>query len=579
MKIGKNVQIGTGKFLFTACDGLCKMCTNLILPSLNSSRIQFLDGSCEWEDMTNSFEISRHSLQIHTPIRGNGDIDCVNANGERKFPKLDYSKGFPDWWYLSRTDIKVPSEHVQEGKRYAAEVQLSHFYEIDHYKNKLGKVSVFMQDFEGEPAWHYLDKLICQWRKVEEEKRKACGLEPAPVYKMCELYRGQVRTADDLDYASEGGSGSYPTYAPLVPPKEIPIQNYGGDPEDFRFPLQLCQGDCDFPTDCAPGLVCHQRDPYEDVPGCIGGEADETNTDYCVFDPYGEGYSFPTDPPTSAPTITQLPTLNPLQPKPLTDYGGDPPFEKFPLQLCEGDCDNDDHCAEGLMCFQRNANDTVPGCIGGDTDIQKTDYCILDPHGAGYVSAGQATPTSVKPTPAPVTANPTSSPVTSNPTSSPTTPNPTSSPVSDPTSSPVSDPTSSPVSDPTSSPVSDPTNSPVADPVPTNLPTRLFVPSPHPTIVSRPIPGSLPKQIDNIGWEPPTPLGECQGDCDEDSDCSPGMYCFQRNAVNEPVPGCAGGDKDATLTRLLRIFNRTVGTNSFAYRKPNYSSSRYPRPR
>ncbi len=36
--------------------------------------------------------------------------------------------------------------NVQEGKRYVAEIDLSHFYEIDHYKNKLGKISVFMQD-------------------------------------------------------------------------------------------------------------------------------------------------------------------------------------------------------------------------------------------------------------------------------------------------------------------------------------------------------------------------------------------------------------------------------------------------
>ena len=31
----------------------------------------------------------------------------------------------------------------------------------------------------------------------------------------------------------------------------------------------------------------------------------------------------------------------------------------------------------------------------------------------------------------------------------------------------------------------------------------------------------------------------CEGDCDSDSDCKAGLYCFHRNAT-EPVPGCSG---------------------------------------
>lgn len=37
------------------------------------------------------------------------------------------------------------------------------------------------------------------------------------------------------------------------------------------------------------------------------------------------------------------------------------------------------------------------------------------------------------------------------------------------------------------------------------------------------------------------PLGKCQGDCDSDSDCAPGLICFQRSG-NDPVPGCLGND-------------------------------------
>ena len=34
-------------------------------------------------------------------------------------------------------------------------------------------------------------------------------------------------------------------------------------------------------------------------------------------------------------------------------------------------------------------------------------------------------------------------------------------------------------------------------------------------------------------------LGLCQGDCDKDSDCSAGLFCFQRTGKT-PVPGCEG---------------------------------------
>eukprot|EP00980_Cylindrotheca_fusiformis_P029366 scaffold23455_cov173-Cylindrotheca_fusiformis.AAC.1 len=43
------------------------------------------------------------------------------------------------------------------------------------------------------------------------------------------------------------------------------------------------------------------------------------------------------------------------------------------------------------------------------------------------------------------------------------------------------------------------------------------------------------------------PLGRCEGDCDNDLDCQPGLYCFQRNA-HESVPGCSGGSSDRSRT-------------------------------
>ena len=41
-----------------------------------------------------------------------------------------------------------------------------------------------------------------------------------------------------------------------------------------------------------------------------------------------------------------------------------------------GDCDSNDDCVGDLICFQRNANEPVPGCIGAENDGSRTDYCV-----------------------------------------------------------------------------------------------------------------------------------------------------------------------------------------------------------
>ena len=46
---------------------------------------------------------------------------------------------------------------------------------------------------------------------------------------------------------------------------------------------------------------------------------------------------------------------------------------------CEGDCDSDEDCEQGLRCFKRKADsfDEVPGCIGGATDATGHDFCTF----------------------------------------------------------------------------------------------------------------------------------------------------------------------------------------------------------
>jgi hypothetical protein len=51
------------------------------------------------------------------------------------------------------------------------------------------------------------------------------------------------------------------------------------------------------------------------------------------------------------------------------------PQSYFPLGFCEGDCDRNSDCAEGLVCVQRGPNDPVPFCHGGENDATRTDYC------------------------------------------------------------------------------------------------------------------------------------------------------------------------------------------------------------
>jgi hypothetical protein len=128
-----------------------------------------------YAEYSNNFKIERHSLQILQPIDENEKLRCDSDSG-RLFPRLDYSKGFSDWWFLSHTELTVPSEHTQEGKRYDAEVHLAHFYSVKH-ERKVGKVTLLLEADSERERWDFLDKLICQWRETEEQTRDECGLE------------------------------------------------------------------------------------------------------------------------------------------------------------------------------------------------------------------------------------------------------------------------------------------------------------------------------------------------------------------------------------------------------------------
>jgi hypothetical protein len=138
-------------------------------------------------------------------------------------------------------------------------------------------------------------------------------------------------------------------FAPLlsgVIVRESFLVNKGKDP---TYLLGQCEGDCDRDSDCVGRLKCFFRDSSkEKVPGCqIGGTGDVPIYDYCY------------DPDAEYPLVSRGPGPNKL------------------LGRCEGDCDQDSDCDEGLKCFGRDSSkEKVPGClIGGTGDVPTYDYC------------------------------------------------------------------------------------------------------------------------------------------------------------------------------------------------------------
>ena len=99
-------------------------------------------------------------------------------------------------------------------------------------------------------------------------------------------------------------------------------------------------------------MVCYQRAMYKPVPGCSGKGV--FREDYCAY---------------------RVPNY-------LFYVGQD--MGPGALGVCEGDCDTNEDCAEGLVCFDRRGYTPVPGCDG--TGRRGTDYC----HAVGSLSPSKS---------------------------------------------------------------------------------------------------------------------------------------------------------------------------------------------
>jgi len=157
----------------------------------------------------------------------------------------------------------------------------------------------------------------------------------------------------------------------------------------------------------------------------------------------------------------------------------------FILGLCEGDCDSDSECEAGLVCFQRDGFETIPGCSGNG--ISAYDYCVdpvlvtigVDPSGILGLCRGDCDTDS----------------------------------------------------DCEGSLKCFQRNGSETIPGCIGSGQNGYDYCYQPALV-------------DLGVEPSVTLGLCEGDCDNDSDCEAGLECFQRDGL-ETVPGCGGSGTSA----------------------------------
>ena len=96
----------------------------------------------------------------------------------------------------------------------------------------------------------------------------------------------------------------------------------------FRFQTLCSQGNCEDDDDCKGDYVCFERSKGTAVPGCLDGENDNTNTNYCIL------------------------------PGSVLDFLGRNPSGT--LDRCQGDCDKATQCRDDLVCYQKDKNEAVP---------------------------------------------------------------------------------------------------------------------------------------------------------------------------------------------------------------------------
>ena len=176
------------------------------------------------------------------------------------------------------------------------------------------------------------------------------------------------------------------------PAKKNEVRLVGNPCTDFFESgyCEECSGDCDNDVDCDGDLRCVQRigdqKEVENVPGCIWREGSEDlqfgSTDFCEYVISTSRRLF----------ILWLSLLSSISSRYIFTLSGFMPDydvsgvvnyvgecgRDYLCGECEGNCDDDYDCEDGLQCFDRSGFEDVPGCTGegGDRDVYGKGICF-----------------------------------------------------------------------------------------------------------------------------------------------------------------------------------------------------------
>jgi len=128
------------------------------------------EGTCKLDDI--NFKIQPWGLAGYYEGRCNApSIDIADSFHERA---------------ASRFDLKVPSEHTIEGKRYDAEFYIAHFHNVlpenaGNRDNRVAMTSVLL-DARDDDKNDWLEELIDEWEDVAKRERsgRCRGIDAAP---------------------------------------------------------------------------------------------------------------------------------------------------------------------------------------------------------------------------------------------------------------------------------------------------------------------------------------------------------------------------------------------------------------
>lgn len=151
--------------------------------------------------------------------------------------------------------------------------------------------------------------------------------------------------------------------------RPTPKIKFMGDDFCSLYTCSFCEGACTSDDQCKGQYKCLKRDPNQSVPGCSGGNNDDSRNGYC-YDP------------ESTRTTTAHWFLNDVI-YPELVYKGKEYCGKNICGLCEGDCDSDEDCKDRLVCYKRRENTDVPGCRGGASETKGANYCAMPSVGSG----------------------------------------------------------------------------------------------------------------------------------------------------------------------------------------------------